>query len=69
MNNAGSKKKGKGVGDENWKTVCAALNDVDNLRPMSMGAIACMKKKKKNPCPREGMFRGSFARARGRDEG
>ncbi len=28
-----------------------------------------VKKKKKNPCPREGMFRGSFARARGRDEG
>jgi hypothetical protein len=26
-------------------------------------------KEKKNPCPREGMFRGSFARARGRDEG
>jgi hypothetical protein len=25
--------------------------------------------KKKNQCPREGMFRGSFARARGRDEG
>jgi hypothetical protein len=25
--------------------------------------------KKKNQCPREGMFRGSFVRARGRDEG
>ncbi len=27
------------------------------------------RKGKKNQCPREGMFRGSFARARGRDEG
>ncbi len=48
MNNAGSKKKGKGVVDENWKTIGARLNDGDNLRPMSMGAIACMKKKKKS---------------------
>jgi hypothetical protein len=26
-------------------------------------------KKEKNQCPREGMFSGSFAKARGRDEG
>ena len=26
-------------------------------------------KKEKNQCPREGMFSGSFATARGRDEG
>jgi hypothetical protein len=25
--------------------------------------------KEKNQCPREGMFSGSFAKARGRDEG
>ena len=28
-----------------------------------------LKKKEKNQCPREGMFPGSFAKARGRDEG
>lgn len=32
------------MGDENWKTIGARLNDGDNLRPMSMGAIACMKR-------------------------
>jgi hypothetical protein len=31
--------------------------------------VVYYEEKKKNPCPREGMFRGSFARARGRDEG
>ena len=42
MNNAGSKKKG--VGDEHWKIIGANINDKDNLRVMSMGAKACMKK-------------------------
>jgi hypothetical protein len=31
--------------------------------------LSAYSEKKKNQCPREGMFRGSFARARGRDEG
>jgi hypothetical protein len=35
--------------------------------PVEDGQV--LKVKKKNQCPREGMFRGSFARARGRDEG
>jgi hypothetical protein len=48
-------------------TPAAAQILIQNYEPPVVQVDAY--RKKKNQCPREGMFRGSFARARGRDEG